>query len=133
MVFEKCKSLCHFENDKKILHFWVGEETEIKGLSIFLAKKRMKPKYKYFDLIMFNSKTFEKILKWLENPKGTVHFQCICGSEILQLSVIDDEVFFNIFDNFFYKHRRFFKSEFWLYKNQIPLLLKELEKNMSEV
>lgn len=94
--------------------------------------KTTKKKYTCYDLLLFKKKAMKDICWYLTtHKKQNFYIHCDCYTELLELSVLDDNLYITIWDNYFYKYilgRKPFKSEMVLSLKQAEELGVELKE-----
>lgn len=94
--------------------------------------KTTKKKYTCYDLLLFKKKAMKDICWYLTtHKKQNFYIHCDCHAELLELSVIENELFITIWDNYFYKYtlkRKPFKSEMVLSLEQAEELGQKLKE-----
>ena len=91
--------------------------SDLYGISILNKKYQNKLKYVTWDCILLRKGSLLTICNGLLNPPAegnSIFEKCSCFSEMLELSVLDDTIYLNIWDNYFSRYnKKIFKSEIW--------------------
>ena len=91
--------------------------SDLYGISILNKKYQNKLKYVTWDCILLRKGSLLTICNGLLNPPtegNSIFEKCSCFSEMLELSVLDDTIYLNIWDNYFSRYnKKIFKSEIW--------------------
>jgi hypothetical protein len=104
-------------DDRIITIFNDDLSSDLYGISILNKKYQNRLKYITWDCILLRKGSLLNICNGLLNPpaeENSIFEKCSCFSEMLELSVLDDTIYLNIWDNYFSKYnKKIFKSEIW--------------------
>jgi len=104
-------------DDRIITIFNDDLSSDLYGISILNKKYQNRLKYITWDCILLRKGSLLNICNGLLNPPAegnSIFEKCSCFSEMLELSVLDDTIYLNIWDNYFSRYnKKIFKSEIW--------------------
>lgn len=127
-------------DDRIITIFNDNLSPDLYGISILNKKYQNKLKYITWDCILLKKESLLTICNGLLNPPtedNSIFEKCSCFSEMLELSVLDNTIYLNIWDNYFSRYnKKIFKSEIWFDFETAKILadniINKLSKNEKE-
>lgn len=121
-MFKKVDNLANIliqvEIEDRVLTIFNNDDTpELYGISIVSKKFKNRKKYTTWDCILLKKESILKLCDYLNNPfayNDSIYLKCTCFSELLELSELDNLIYFNIWDNYFTRYnKKIFKPEIW--------------------
>lgn len=127
-------------DDRIITIFNDNLSPNLYGISILNKKYQNKLKYVTWDCILLKKASLLTICNGLLNPPAednSIFERCSCFSEMLELSVLDNTIYLNIWDNYFSRYnKKIFKSEIWFDFETAKIfadnIINKLSKNEKE-
>ena len=123
-------------DDRIITIFNDDSSPDLYGISILNKKYQNKLKYVTWDCILLRKVSLLNICNGLLNPPAednSIFEKCSCFSEMLELSVLDNTIYLNIWDNYFSRYnKKIFKSEIWFDFGTAKILADNIINKLSE-
>ena len=125
------------EIEDRVLTIFNNDDTPtLYGVSIVSKEFKNKEKYTTWDCILLRKESLLTICNALLNPPAegnSIFEKCSCFSEMLELSVLDNTIYLNIWDNYFSRYnKKIFKSEIWFDFETAKILADNIINKLSE-